>query len=301
MTEALERDRWVLPNQARPAAFTLIELLVVVAVIALLIGLLLPALSKARDAGRITRCLANVRQIATAANMYASDNKDRLWPSTVVNDGSEYTAWARLPNPDLPQAPLPGFMFQYVLDADKVAECPANRRRTSTGEDGQNMFGSNTALDFDYTFVNRVQGAQLGLSTRMGYLRTPAQFNLSVQPTEAPAAGVLDIVPFTGTLLFVEESTDFYNGAQFRDGLFSNQDQFETRHSGASVISFLEGHAEAFKAPHGPLAAVREDADLETNDLYAQGNHGWIRIEPPGLNPVQRPYGWINNPRRVAP
>jgi prepilin-type N-terminal cleavage/methylation domain-containing protein len=87
----------------RSGGFTLIELLVVIAIIALLIGILLPALGEARRAGKLAVCINNMKQIGTATHTYGGDFQDRLFAFT-WRAGKQYAAWAPAAGTDVQAA-----------------------------------------------------------------------------------------------------------------------------------------------------------------------------------------------------
>src|SRR5262245_55351851 len=76
---------------ARRAGFTLIEVLVVIAIIAILIGILLPVMEKVRHKGYIDACASNLRQLGQALTMYSNDNHGN-YPRTIYVAGAPIVA-----------------------------------------------------------------------------------------------------------------------------------------------------------------------------------------------------------------
>ena len=225
------------------AAFTLIELLVVIAIIAILAGMLLPALGKAKESARSVVCKSNMRQITLGMMLYVDDNDDFYpWSGGVDRNLRPDWVWGgqsdTLPNSPRSWAnrqygfhPEAGSVFNYVTGAERVTPLDLNHtneykvyRCPSTGRLGKAQrvnFSMSSAIDRNVALSNRRNTGPKGV--KAASVATPSN-----------------------KILLVNEDSATMRNASFTPGGTAANGNFIT-HNGRINMGFIDGHIDAWK------------------------------------------------------
>ena len=236
----------------RMGAFTLIELLVVIAIIAILAGLLLAGLARAKDQARSIQCMSNLRQLSVAWHLYADDFQDVLAPNDSIYDimgrtggtFEQQISWCQgSARTDTNTAELQkGLLYSYSKSVG-IYHCPADL---------------STVDGFPAIYRNRSYNMSQAVNG-LGLLVMPPD-NLAVDVVQRCFLKFSSITNPSPSHLFVfiDENKDTLYDAQFGYPMpnydYAWWDIPSDRHLGGGNLSFADGHVEhwRWKAPKSP-------------------------------------------------
>jgi len=291
------------PNGAlMKKAFTLIELLVVIAIIAILAAILFPVFAQAKAAAKQTENLSNLKQLGTAAMLYATDNDDQLMVDPQIdfcpsgNTGSgDIDRWGNyywpfLLQPYCKQQPQTiqksrgGFYWNPNAPesnpqelSDERAQCIWPQPAQSWGLQCAN--GSGATCDSIKYF-------------------TTYGFNEHIGDWQGTGAGSLTAWEAPAESFFLLEATDSEIEGDELDELYSrtlncpnypdsdNADATRGGHAGGTTIAYLDGHAKWRKTTWGPQGECSVDGDGSPLLSWPPTTNGGNSVRVKGWTPI---------------
>jgi prepilin-type processing-associated H-X9-DG protein/prepilin-type N-terminal cleavage/methylation domain-containing protein len=241
------------PRRIR-TAFTLVELLVVIGIIAVLVGLLLPALSKARDAANVTKCLANLQQIGSGIHIYANEHRGTM-PLIYQRRWTEATKLG------LPEGGRGLTMFGLLYEISKIQvtafRCPSDLREYDLRTPNTLPFPGHFSMPSPAEVANELETHQFSYSALMiGYALPDRRVPWSVPQNDSATVnkGAMPIAKIRNS----SEVHLVWDGELAILTSFSGADVFQTwpeslpdsrrtalfRHKRGPNVLFADGHVE---------------------------------------------------------
>jgi prepilin-type N-terminal cleavage/methylation domain-containing protein/prepilin-type processing-associated H-X9-DG protein len=244
--------------------FTLVELLVVIAIIAILAGMLLPALSQARNKAKAISCVNNLKQLGTALNGYVGDYDGYFTPLETSVDST--VAWCgSRSNSNDPFEAEGGLLFDYLGKSKQIKNCPDSPQISASSDFGD--FGNNAGSG-GYGYNGTYLGRQGDWGTPQYYY--PSKISQIKQNSQTIAFA--DSAGLDTDKKFVQIYS--VTAPQSAYGPLSPDMHF--RHGGSASVNWVDGHVSAeklaFAHAHYRLSSIGETMALKLGWFGADNN-----------------------------